>query len=342
VITRDGLQVDLRVVPPASFGAALVYFTGSKEHNVAIRERAVRRGLTLNEYGLTEVEGGSLLASATEEEVYTALGLAWIPPGMREHVGEIEAAEERTLPIFATVEDLRGDLHVHTDLSGDGHQSLEDVVAAARSRDYSYLALTDHAENLRVNGVSREEMLAQREALASLDAGGLTLLHGAELNIAPDGSLDYDRDFLLGYDFCVASVHSHFDLPKSEQTARVVRAMEHPAVSAIGHLQGRRIGKRPGIELDIEEVLRAAERTGTAIEINSHLDRLDAPAEVLRAAREHDVVFTVSSDAHRLHEFDNVRHGVRLAERGWVAAERIVNTWPSERFLAWVSEVRGG
>jgi DNA polymerase (family X) len=343
VLTAGGIQVDLRVVAPEQWGAALVYFTGSKEHNIRLRERAVRRGWTLNEYGLFEVEGGKLLAGTSEEEVYEALGLAWIPPGMREDVGEVEPAEEGRLPALATVDDLRGDLHVHTDLSGDGHQSLEEVLDAVAARGYAYVAITDHAENLPMNAASREDMLAQREQIREVarTRPDLVILHGSELNIGPDGGLDYDRDFLLGFDWCVASVHSHFDFDRERQTARIVSAMEHPAVNAIGHLQGRRIGKRPGIDVDVGAVLDAAERTGTAIEINCHLDRLDATADVLLAARGRDVVFVVDSDAHRLHEFDNVRHGMRQAERGWVPAEQIANTWPVERFLEWAGGKRG-
>ncbi|HEX2027428.1 MAG TPA: DNA polymerase/3'-5' exonuclease PolX [Nitriliruptorales bacterium] len=350
VVTARGLQVDLRVVAPGQFGAALQYFTGSQAHNIRVRERAVKRGLTLNEYGLFELEEtdgeprpGRLLASATEPEIYAALDLQWIPPGMREDVGEVEAAAAGQLPRLAGIADVVGDLHVHTDLSGDGRNSLDEMLDAALQRGLRYVAITDHAENLRINGVSREDMLAQRDRIATLNRqlhGRLTVLHGSELNIGLDGDLDYDDDFLLGFDWTVASVHSHFRLDRVTQTRRVIAAMQHPAVSCIGHLQGRRIGKRPGIELDVDTVLTAAEQTGTAIEINSNLDRLDASAEVLRAARGRDVVFVINTDTHRTHEFDYVRHGVRLAERGWVPAERIANTWEPERFLAWAGAKR--
>lgn len=341
VLTDDELQIDCRVVAPSHWGAALVYFTGSQAHNIRIRERAVRRGWTLSEYGLSEVEGGRLIAAATEEEIYAALDLAWIPPGMREDVGEVEAAEAGTLPTPPRVEDLRGDLHTHTVLS-DGRHTLEEMIDAARERGLGYLAVTDHAEDLAFNGVSREGMLAQRRRLREIadDRGDVQLLHGSELNIGPDGGLDYDTDFLLGFDWCVASIHSHFDLDPDQQTARLVAAMRHPAVNAIGHLQGRRIGKRPGVEIHVDEVLAAAADTGTAIEINSHLDRLDASAEVLRAARGSEVVFVIDSDAHRTRELGNVRHGVRQAERGWVDVGRVANTWPTERFLDWVAGKR--
>jgi DNA polymerase (family X) len=336
VLTARGLQVDRRVVDPTQWGAALIYFTGSQAHNIRIRERAVRRGWSLSEYGLTA--DGELVASATEDEVYAALDLAWIPPAMREDAGEVAAAEAGELPRPPTVDELRGDCHVHTDRSGDGRASLAEMVDACRARGLEYVTITDHGEDLRLNGVDRASMLAQREEIAALvaDRGDITVLHGCELNIAVDGALDYDDGFLAAFDWTVASVHSHFDLDEAQQTERVLTAVAHPAVNAIGHLTGRRIGKRPGIELDLEAVLAACAETGTAIEINSHLDRLDAPAEVLRAAVDHGgVVFTVSSDAHHVAELANVRHGVRQAERGWVDAAAVVNTWSRERFLDW-------
>lgn len=339
-----GLQVDLRVVEPSQWGAAMLYFTGSKAHNVHVRELAVRRGLTLNEYGLFEAETGRLIASESEEDIYAALGMQWIPPGMREDCGEVEAALADALPPLATPSDVIGDLHVHTDLSGDGHVSLDEMVEAAVARGCRYVAITDHGEDLRINGASREAMLAQRAHLQRLRQRypEVSLLHGCELNIGPEGSLDYDDEFLAGFDWCVASVHSHFRLERAEQTARLLRAMRHPAVSAIGHLQGRRIGRRPGIDIDVDAVLTAAAQTGTAIEINCHLDRLDATADVLRAARGRDVAFVIDTDAHRLHELAYVVNGVRQAERGWVPAERIANTWPPERFLEFVRAKRHG
>lgn len=350
IITHKGMQVDLRVVEPAQWGAALLYFTGSQAHNVHLRELAQQRGLTLNEYGLFEVveddndeaTTGERLASDTEEAIYAALDLQFIPPGIREDDGEIELAADHALPTFATVDDILGDLHVHTEASGDGHQSLEEVLDASVERGLRYLGISDHAEDLSINGLTRDEMLAQREQIAAIRDRypDLTILHGAELNIGRDGDLDYDQDFLMGYDYCVASVHSHFRLRESEQTERVLRAIANPAVNVIGHLQGRRIGKRPPIDLDVPRILEAAAETGTAIEINCHLDRLDATVEVLRAARGSDVVFVIDTDSHRLHEFAYVRHGIRQAERGWVPADRIANTWEPERFLEWVAAKR--
>jgi DNA polymerase (family 10) len=355
VVTFDGMQVDCRVVPTEAYGAALVYFTGSKEHNIRLRERALKRGLTLNEYGLAPVPEATdddhaparptqaeHVSGATEQEVYAALDLAWVTPEMREDAGEIQAAEAGTLPDLPTVEDLRGDLHDHTDWSGDGRATMEDMVAAAASRGLVYLAITDHAENLTINGIDRAGMLAQRRELRELNERypDLALLHGAELNIGIDGSLDYDRDFLLGYDWCVASVHSHFRRPVEEQTARVITAMRHPAVNVIGHLQGRRVGKREGIELDLDAVLDAAVETGTAIEINSNLDRLDATAEVIAEGAKRGVMFVISTDAHSVREFDYHRYGIRQARRGGLPRRLVANTMDRDAFVAWARDQR--
>jgi DNA polymerase (family 10) len=343
IVTWEGVQVDLRVVTPDRFGAALVYFTGSKAHNIRLRQRALARGLTLNEYALATSEGGEVVAaSAREEDIYAALDLHWVPPELREDVGEVELAEAADLPDLVSLDDLRGDLHVHSDYSGDGRAPLEDMVAALATRGHAYAAITDHAEDLRINGVNRAGMLEQRTRLRRLaeERGDITLLHGAELNIGRDGSLDYDREFLLGFDFGVASVHSHFGLSADEQTDRIVTAMRHPGVNVIGHLLGRRIGKRPPIEIDLDAVLDAAVETGCAIEINANLDRLDAPDHVLRAGVERGVTFVVSTDAHSPEELDNHRFGVRQARRGGVPRELIANTWEADRFLGWVRDAR--
>lgn len=334
ILTIDDVQVDLRVVTAEQFGAAALYFTGSRDHNIVLRQRAIDRGWLLNEYGL--LDGDTIVASTTEEEIYAALGLVWIPPTLRENTGEVEAAAEDRLPATPRVDDLRGDLHVHTDRSGDGHQSLEAVVRRAVEKGYEYLAITDHGEDLTINGLSRDQLRAQRAEMDSIDTGGLHLLQGCELNIDAEGGIDYDADFLTELDFGVASVHSHFDLDPDRQTARVIAAMENPAVNVIGHLTGRRIGRRPGIRLDVDAVLAAAERTRCAIEINSHLDRLDAPSAILRRAVGRDVLFAISTDSHRLHEMDQNVWGVRNAERGWVDRDQVVNTWGWEAFSEWV------
>jgi len=342
-VTATGLQVDVRVVPPSQLGAACQYFTGSKAHNVKLRQRALARGWLLNEYGLQESEGGRVVAAETEESIYEALGLQYVPPPLREDHGEIERAEAGELPTPLRVEDLRGDLHVHTSLSGDGKSSLEEIVSAAAERGYAYLALTDHAEDLAFNGVSREKLRHQRTQLDRLRDRypGMTLLHGAELNIGRDGGVDYDAGFRRTLEWCVAGVHSLFDLDRDSQTRRILAAMEDPTVDAIAHLSGRRIGRRTGIELDIDAVLQKAAETGTAIEINAALGRLDASDEVLLRARGRPVTFVVSSDTHHTRELARMEWGALHATRGWVEPERIANTWPPERFLQWRREGRG-
>jgi DNA polymerase (family 10) len=342
VKTTTGLQVDLRVVLPSQFGAACQHFTGSKAHNIRLRQRALERGLLLDEYGLQRADTGQVIASESEESIYDALGLAFIPPPMREDRGELEAAARGELPPAVRVEEVRGDLHVHTDLSGDGRSTLEEIVAAAAGRGYEYLALTDHAENLAMSGVSREALAQQRRRIDALRASwpDLALLHGSELNIARDGSVDYDAPFRGTLEWRVAGVHSHFDLGRDEQTRRILAAMEDPTVDAIAHLSGRRIGRRPGIELDVPAVLAKAAETNTAIEINAALGRLDATSEVLLQARGADVTFVLSTDTHHTRELARMDHGVQHATRGWVASERIANTWPRERFLEWLRKRR--
>jgi DNA polymerase (family X) len=347
VITRDGVQVDLRIVPPGSFGAALVYFTGSKAHNIRLRQRAIERGWTLNEYALAvqrtdEDDEVEVVAQQTEQDVYAALDLPFIPPEMREDDGEVEAADGDGLPDLPDITDLRGDLHDHTDLSGDGRDSLEDLVAAAFERGLEYLAITDHAEDLRMNGVSRADMLDQRARIRALEdeRGDIRLLHGAELNIGADGGLDYDDEFLAGFDWLVASVHSHFGRGVEEQTARVIAAIRHPSVTAIGHLTGRKLGARPGIELDLEQVLDAAAEAGTAIEINAALPRLDAAVPVIREGARRGCEFVISTDAHAVAELDRARFGIRQARRAGLDKRHIINTRETRDFLDWIAARR--
>lgn len=343
IMASSGLQVDVRVVAPEGFGAALMYFTGSKAHNIRLRQRALSKGWLLNEYGLfRDGDAKVLVAAETEEAIYESLGLPWIAPPMREDTGEIEAAERGSLTETLTLDGMRGDLHVHTALSGDGRSPIEEMLSRAASRDYRYLAITDHAEDLAINGVSRQALLEQRLLLAELQPRfpDMALLHGVELNIGPDGGLDYDQDFRMSFDWCVAAVHSHFDLDMTAQTRRVICAMENPAVNVIGHLTGRKIGHRPGIELDISAILEAAGRTKTAVEINCALPRLDAATEVLRRARDLGVTLVMSTDAHHVGELDRMQWGVQHAARGWVEAGVVANTWAPERFLAWAEDAR--
>ncbi|MEV6931799.1 DNA polymerase/3'-5' exonuclease PolX [Dactylosporangium sp. NPDC051485] len=337
---RNDLQVDLRVVPLASWGAALQYFTGSKPHNVRVREIAVRAGFKLSEYGLFRVEDGSLVASQTEEEVYGRLGLQWVPPPLREDRGEVEAARDSSLPALVTEADIRGDLHTHTDLT-DGVAPLADMVAAARRRGYEYYAVTDHAKDMPMQRMTDEKVLAQRRAVRELAAtGGPVLLHGSELNIGPDGELDWPDEFLAGFDLCVASVHSHFAQPAGELTRRLVRACENPYVTVLGHPSTRLIGKRPPLDADFDAVFAAAARTGTVLEINSFPDRLDLPDELILRAKRHGVRFAIDTDAHATVHLDHLRYGIGTAQRGWLTADDVVNTWPLDRLRACIAAKR--
>lgn len=338
VVTRRGLQIDVRVVAPEHIGAATLYFTGSKAHNVALRQRALGRGWRLSEYGLTEIESKRVIASESEESIYAALDLPFIPPELREGYGEIEAAEKGELPaICATV---HGDFHVHTDLSGDGRSPLEEIVAAARARGLCAIAITDHAENLGGNGVKREPLLEQRARVRGLQdelGDGLRILHGIELNIGPAGELDYDAEFRAAFDFCLASVHDHFDLDEAAQTRRIMTAMLDPSVAMIGHLSARMIGARPGIDLDLDAVFEAAEKTGTTLEINGGLPRLDISSSAMRRARGRGVQFVLTSDAHQTSELDRIDNARRIALRGWVDPASIVNGTTAENMKQWLA-----
>jgi DNA polymerase (family 10) len=340
--TAKGLQVDLRVVPPESWGAALQYFTGSQAHNIRTREIAVKAGLKLSEYGLFDAESDELIVSETEEEVYERLGLPWVHPALREDTGEIEAALKDELPRLVTVDDLRGDLHSHTDLT-DGVASLADMAAAAHARGLEYYAITDHAPNLVMQRMTDEKMLAQRDEVAELQQRypGLVLLHGTELNIDPDGGVDWDAGFLSAFDVCVASVHSHFTQDQDAMTRRLVRACENPHVHVIGHPTARSIGRRPPVDADWDEVFRAAARTGTAMEIDSFPDRLDLPADLVRRAKRLGVKFSIDTDAHSLGDHRNIRYGVGTAQRGWLTPDDVVNTWPVDQLLEWTASHAG-
>jgi DNA polymerase (family X) len=339
--TAAGLQVDLRVVPLDAWGAALQYFTGSQAHNVAVRQIAIRQGLKLSSCGLFDSGTGELIVSRTEEEVYARLGLAWVPPAMREDHGEVEAAARGEIPRLVQQNDLQGDLHTHTDLT-DGVASLEDMVAAAARRGYAYYAITDHAPNLFFQRMTDEKMLAQRDRVRALDAP-LELLHGTELNIAPDGTVDWDDasfggQGLAGFDLCVASVHSNFDQPRAEMTRRFVTACENPRVNIIGHPLTRRIGRRPPVEVDFAELFRACARTGTALEINASPQRLDLPSDHIRAARDAGVVFAIDSDAHSVGDLGNMPYGVGTAQRGWLTPDDVINTWPLDKLRAFLAK----
>jgi len=340
------IQVDLRVVPADCWGAAMLYFTGSQAHNVAIREIAVRKKLKLSEYGLFDADSGDLLVSATEEEVYARLGMEWIPPPLREHNGEVRAALHHDLPVLVQTGDVRGDLHTHTNLT-DGVATLDEMVTKARGRGYEYIAITDHAPNLFMQRMTLDKMREQREQLRRLEAqladdGGraISLLHGTELNIAADGTVDWPSDVLAEFDICVASVHSHFDQPRAEMTRRFLRACENPQVNIIGHPSARKINKRPPVDVDWHELFRACAATGTALEINASPGRLDLASDHVRAAKDAGVKFSIATDAHAVGHMDFLRFGVGTAQRGWLTAEDVINTWPLDRLRAFLGRPR--
>jgi DNA polymerase (family 10) len=341
VVTRRGLQIDLRVVAAHQLGAALLYFTGSKGHNIKLRQRALARGLTLNEYGLSEIDSGRVVASESEAQIYEALGLPWISPLLREDAGELEAAQQGQLP--RPLGAICGDFHVHTDVSGDGRSTLRELAEAAIARGCRVLAITDHAEHT-LSGVPREALLEQRAQIRALQAelgDAQRLLHGVELNIGPRGELDYDREFRDSFDWCLASIHDHFELDRAAQTQRVLTAMQDPAVRMIGHLTARMIGTRPGVDLDLDAVFAAAEATGVALEVNGGLPRLDLSVDILRRARGRALRLVLTSDAHHTRELGRVDYAALNAERAWIAPEQVVNTWPAQQLLAWSSAGRG-
>jgi DNA polymerase (family 10) len=340
VRSRRDLPVDLRVVTPEVWGAALQYLTGSKAHNTRTREIAARLGLALSEYGLVRVEDGARVVAGTEQEVYEQLGLPWIPPTLREDRGEIEAALAGELPDLVTVADIRGDLHTHTDLT-DGVASLAEMLAAARTHGYEYYAVTDHAKNLPMQRMTDQKMLAQRVQLRAMAGGaGMALLHGTELNLDPDGAVDWEAGFLSRFDICVASVHSHFQQSREQMTRRLVRACENPYVNIIGHPMTRQIGRREPVDADFDAVFEAAARTGTALEVNSFPDRLDLNDELIHRAKRFGVRFAVNTDAHATGHLDHLRYGVGMAQRGWLTAADVINAWPLPELRRFVAAKR--
>lgn len=349
VLTTSGLQVDVRVVAPEQAGAALQYFTGSKEHNVHVREIAKRAGLKVNEYGVFRVgaDGTELerLGGATEAEVYALLGFAQTPPPeIRHDAGEVEAALRGELPRLLELPDIRGDFHMHT-TSTDAQSTLAENRAMAAELGYEYLVVTDHAENLRmVRGMTVPELEAQWAEVDELNEGRGELpyiLKGVELNIGADGSVDYDDDVLARFDFCIASLHSGWGDEPSVVTARLLRAMEHPYVDIIGHPTGRVIGRRDPIALDMEAVLTAASETGTIMELNAYPDRLDLRDTHLRMAVRRDVRIAIGTDAHRAEHLRYMRYGVATARRGWLTPDLCLNAQPLETVRTWFKRNSG-
>lgn len=332
---KNGLDCDLRVVPEKSWGAALNYFTGSKDHNIALRELAIKKGWKLNEYGL--FSGKKFIAGRSEEGLYKKLGLRYIEPEMREHTGEIEAARRNKLPHLVGYGDLQGDLQVQTDWT-DGENSIEEMAHAAIKAGLSYIVITDHTRSLAMTGGSDEKKLLKQ--MAEIDRINKKLKHpkfkilkGAEVNIASSGSLDIDDEVLAKLDVVGAAVHSHFKLSRAEQTRRIIRAMENPHVDAIFHLTGRIIPRRAPIELDIDEVITAARRTRTVLEINAYPERADIKDDYIRKCVAAGVKMSIDSDAHSVGHFQYLECGVAQARRGWAEKKDIINAWPVERML---------
>ena len=341
---REGIQVDLRVMEPECFGAALVYFTGSKQHNIRIREMAMKKGLKISEYGVFKESTGRRAAGATEEEVYAAVGLPWIPPELREDSGEIEAALEGELPALIETADIRGDLHCHTNAS-DGHHSIEALVTAAVKRGYEYVVVSDHSKSATVaRGLSAEEMLVHARKIRAVQKKfkDITVLAGAECDILPDGSMDYPDAVLAKLDLVVAAVHGRFKQPKSEMTLRICKALRNPYVNILSHPTGRLLGERGPYDGDLDQVFSTAAQHGKAIEINSHPQRLDLNDVNARRARELGAPIAISTDAHVLDQLETIQLGVATARRAWIEKAEVVNTWPAKKLIAWVESARAG
>ncbi|MBU1158970.1 MAG: DNA polymerase/3'-5' exonuclease PolX [Candidatus Thermoplasmatota archaeon] len=333
---KGGMQVDIRAVAPGSYGAAQQYFTGSKEHNVALRRIGVEKGLKLNEYGLFERDSGREVASATEEDVYRALGFPLIPPELREGSGEIEAALNGALPELINEDQVLGDFHVHTDWS-DGANTIDEMVASAIAKGYEFVAITDHSQSLRIaNGLTPERLNDQvrkvREADERAD-GRIRVLAGSEVDIKVDGSLDFPDDVLMDLDVVIGSVHSRFQMDKREMTARVVNAIESGMIDILGHPTGRLLGQRAPYEIDLPAVLDAAAMNGVCVEINSFPDRLDLKAEDCRTAKGLGVKVSIGTDSHGIEHMDFIRLGVITARRGWLEAKDVLNTYSAPEVL---------
>lgn len=333
---QDGLQIDLRVVEPAAFGAALQYFTGSKDHNVRVREIASRRGLRISEYGVFDERTGERVAGATEEEVYATVGLPWIPPELRENQGEIEAAREGRLPTLVTAGDIRGDLHAHTDWS-DGRHSLEALVTAAQARGYEYIIVSDHSRSTTIaGGLGVEELRAQIAAIRALQPRfRIRILTGSECDILADGTLDFPDEVLAELDVVLAAVHSRFKQSREAMTSRIVRALGHPRVNVLVHPTGRRLNTREPYDVDLEAVFAAARTHGKAVEINSSPERMDLSDVNARRAGALGLPVAVSTDTHSLRELDHLELGIGIARRAWLPPEQVLNTRPLDDLLAW-------
>ncbi len=335
VIIHERLQVDLRVVEEESYGAALAYFTGSKAHNIRLREMAVKKGLKINEYGIFREKDNKRVGGEKEEDVYRTLGLPYVAPELREDLGEIEAALEGRLPALITIEDVKGDLHVHSKWS-DGSHTFEQLVTAAKKHCYDYFALTDHTRGLAVaRGLTVERLTEQKKEIDALNKKlqGFRILHGTEVDIRSDGSLDLPDDALKTLDIVVASIHSGFKQTKQQLTSRIVSAMKNPYVSIIAHPTGRLLGERDAYEVDMDELLKVAAETHTAVEINAYPLRLDLNDTYARRAKERNIPIVISTDTHVLNQMDYMPYGVSIARRSWLEKGDVANTLPLDKLL---------
>jgi len=331
---RGGMQVDVRFLPPDSFGAAMQYFTGSKGHNVALRQRALKMGYTLSEYSLSRLDNQEIVASKTEEEIYVALKLDYVPPEMRENCGEIDLAEKHCLPELIIQADLQGDVHMHT-VETDGRNSIQEMAEAARERGYKYMAITDHSKNLAfANGLDDPRAVEHIARIRAVDRslGGIRIFAGIEVDILADGALDLSDSVLEQMDLVIASVHSHFNQTPEEMTARLLKAVANPNVSIIGHPTGRMLLRRDAYAFDMDAVLDAAARNRVAMELNAYPDRLDLCDRHLRMAKQHGVKIVINTDSHHTSHMEKIRFGVLQARRAWLTPTEVLNTLPVEKF----------
>ena len=331
---RNGMQVDVRFLPPESFGAAMQYFTGSKAHNVALRQRALKMGFTLNEYSLANLEDNQPVARKTEEEIYAKLGLDFIAPELRENLGEIEAAATHTLPALLEWSDIRGDVHMHT-IETDGRNTIEEMAEAARERGYEYIAITDHSKNLAfANGLTDERAVAHIERIRAVEKkmGGIRIFAGIEVDILSDGSLDLSDSVLEQMDIVIASVHSLFNQDRAQMTERLLKAISNPNTSLLGHPTGRLLLRRDAYQFDLDAILKAAAEHKVAMELNSYPDRLDLSDVHLRMAKQHGVKIVINTDSHHTSHMEKLRYGVTQARRAWLTKDDVLNTRPVKKF----------
>lgn len=339
---REGIQADLRVVEPECFGAALQYFTGSKQHNIRVRELAQRQGLKVNEYGVFDEKTNRRVAGATEEDVYRAVGLPFVPPEIREDGGEIEAARENRLPALVVLDDIRGDLQLHTTWS-DGAHSVADLAAGVRAKGYRYMAVTDHSKSATVAGGMDETQVVQMIAevrAQNTRSKGFRVLAGCEVDIRADGSLDFPDEILAQLDLVQVSIHSRFKMSRDDMTRRIVRAVQHPLVHILGHPTGRLIGERAPYEVDLEAVLQAARTGGVAVEINASPSRLDLNDVHARRAKDLGIPIAISTDAHAIPQLEYMRYGVAVARRAWLTSSDVLNTRSAQALSAWLKQRR--